>query len=273
MKILIAAGMEGITGVVNWDHVKPDHPEYARFRKLMTADVNAAIRGAFDGGADEVVVTDGHGRHNNLLIEELDSWARLNAGGPSPLAMVEGMREGVHGAMFVGYHARAGAADAILCHTWSGCLTNVLLNGRPVGETGLNAAVCGYFGALLIMISGDQAVCAEAAELLGPIEVAVVKQACGRTAAECLSPEVAQQRIYEAALQAATRLSRGQAPPPFCPETPLTVSFELDTVEAAEKAALFPGAHRVASRGVEFVAEDALLAYRALHTVVALARR
>ena len=104
MKILIAADMEGVTGVVHWDQVDAQHPEYQRFRKLMTGDVNAAIRGAFDGGADEIVVADGHGSGRNILIEELDARARLNSGSPSPLSMVQGAQGGVSAAMFVGYH-------------------------------------------------------------------------------------------------------------------------------------------------------------------------
>jgi D-amino peptidase len=192
MKILIAADMEGVTGVVNWDHVDPDHAEYQRFRRLMTGDVNAAVRGAFEGGAEEVVIADGHGSGRNLLIEELDPRTRLNSGGPAPLSMVEGADSEIDAAMFVGYHARAGAPNAILSHTWSGRrVARVWLNGGEVGEIGLNAAVCGHFEVPVIMISGDQTACAEAAELLGELETAVVKTAKSRMAAECLSPEVA----------------------------------------------------------------------------------
>ena len=189
MKILIAADMEGVSGVVHWDQVDTKHKEYPRFRKIMTGDVNAAIRGAYDAGAQEVVIADGHGGARNILIEELDSRARLNSGTPSPLGMVQGLDSGVTAAMFVGYHARVGSQNAILDHTWSSqCVANVWLNGQAVGEIGWNASVCGGFDVPVIMISGDQTACAEAVELLGPIETAVVKQADGRMAAECLPP-------------------------------------------------------------------------------------
>ncbi|HEY3473034.1 MAG TPA: M55 family metallopeptidase, partial [Anaerolineales bacterium] len=102
MRILIAADMEGITGVTTWDQVTPGHAEYARFRKQMTEDVNAAIRGAFDGGAEEVVVADGHWNGSNILIEELDPRARLNTGSPSPFSMMQGIDESINGVMFVG---------------------------------------------------------------------------------------------------------------------------------------------------------------------------
>ncbi len=196
MKILIAADMEGISGVVHWDHVDPKHPEYPRFRKLMTADVNAAIRGASAAGADEIVVSDGHSWGRNILIEELDPRATLNSGTPSPLSMVQGVDQGVDGVMFVGYHARIGTPNAILEHTWSDeRVANLWLKAadqpeyQPFGEIGLNAAVCGHFNVPVLMISGDQAACAEASSLLGNVETAVVKWASSRMAAECLHPE------------------------------------------------------------------------------------
>ena len=143
MKILIACDMEGLPGVVSWDHVAPDHPEYTRYRKIMTASVSAAVRGAFNGGADDVLVADGHAFGRNILIEELDSRARLNIGTNFPYAMVKGVETGVDAVMYVGYHARAGTLNAVLCHTWSRRIANVWLNDRPVGEIGLNAALVG----------------------------------------------------------------------------------------------------------------------------------
>jgi len=172
VKILVAADMEGISGVVHWDQTDAQHSEYARFRKLMTADVNAAIRGACDAGAGEVIVADGHGSGRNILIEELDPRARLNSGSPSPLSMVQGADSGVNAAMFVGYHARAGSQNAILDHTWAGAVANVWLDGQAMGEIGWNAAVCGHFQVPVILVSGDQTACAEAIALLGPIETA-----------------------------------------------------------------------------------------------------
>ena len=272
MKILIAADMEGVTGVVHWDHVSPSHAEYPRFRRLMTGDVNAAIRGAFEAGADEVVVTDGHSAGRNILIEELDPRARLNAGGPRPLAMVHGVDAGVNGVIFVGYHARVGTPHAILDHTWSSRrVAGLWLNGQPTGEIGLNAAVCGAFDVPVIMISGDESACAEAAELLGSIETVVVKRAAGRMAAECLPPEVTQAAIYSTAAQAVSCLRAGEAPPPFRPPTPISIAVEFANSEMADGAMTFPGAHRPEGRRVEFTADDAPTAYRLFQTVVALA--
>jgi D-amino peptidase len=273
MKILIAADMEGVSGVVHWDHVDPQHKEYDRFRKLMTGDVNAAIRGAYAGGASELVVADGHAHGRNILVEKLDPRARLNSGSPSPLAMVQGADSGIDAAMFVGYHARVGSQNAILDHTWSGStVARVQLNGKPIGEIGWNAAVCGHFGAPVILVSGDQTACGEARELLGAVEVAIVKQASGRMAAECLPPEVAQQRIEQAAARAVERFLDGLAPMPYRPASPIVVTLDLVHSEMADRAALFPGVHRPEDKRIEVDVDDMVSAYRAFRAIVALAR-
>jgi D-amino peptidase len=273
MKILVAADMEGISGVVHWDQVDAKHSEYARFRKLMTGDVNAAIRGAYEGSADEVIVSDGHGSARNILVEELDPRARLNSGSPSPLAMVQGIDAGVQAAMFIGYHARAGSQSAILDHTWSDtCVANVWLNGQVVGEIGLNAAVCGHFGVPVILISGDQTACAEASELLGPIETAVVKRASGRMAAECLPPEIAQQEIHQAALRAVQRLGQGDAPQPLHLQPPIRITLDLNHSDMADRAMTLPGLRRAQGRQVEGTFEDVPTAYRAMRAALALAK-
>src|ERR1700687_4839633 len=191
MKIRIAADMEGISGIVHWEQVTPGHQEYlSRGRRLMTADVNAAINGAFEGGASEVVVSDGHWDGRNILIEDLDSRARLNSGSPSPFSMLQSIDDTPtpEALIFVGYHAMAGTKKGVLDHTWSDeRIRAVYVNERLVGEIGLNAALAGEFGAPVIALTGDQHACAEAQDLLGPaLEIAAVKNATGRYAAPCL---------------------------------------------------------------------------------------
>jgi D-amino peptidase len=273
MKILIAADMEGISGVVHWDQVTSTHPEYTRFRKIMTGDVNAAIQGAAQAGANEITVTDGHAFGMNILIEELDGRARLNSGSPSPFSMVQGVDGGVDGVLFIGYHARAGSTNAILNHTWSSkTVSDVTLNGRGVGEIGLNAALSGHFGVPVLMISGDQTACGEARDLLGPIEVAVVKQATGKMAAECLPLEVSRRLICEAAARAVGNLHSGPAPKPFRLAEPVRVAVDFLQAEMADHASLFAGASRTDGRRIEFSAPDMPTAYRSFRSVVALAR-
>jgi D-amino peptidase len=272
MKILIAADMEGITGVVSWDQVNPNHAEYARFRRLMTSDVNAAIRGAFEGGASEVIVSDGHNNGRNILIEELDPRARLNSGTPSPFSMVQGIQTGVDGMIYVGYHARIGTQHAILEHTWSDeRVANLHLNDRPFGEIGLNAAVGGHFGVPVLMISGDKTACAEATALLGPLETAVVKTASSRMASELLPPAVTQELIQASARKAVQRLASGQAPQPLRLQPPIQMAIDFVQSEMADKAALLPGAHRT-ERRIEYTAADMVTIYAAFRTALALAR-
>jgi D-amino peptidase len=274
MKILITADMEGITGVVHWDQTNPDHAEYPRFRKLMTDDVNAAIRGAFAGGATSVVVTDGHYNGRNILIEELDSRATLISGSPAPLSMVSGVEDGVDGVMFIGYHARMGAINAILDHTWSDeRVSGLWINDRALGEAGLNGAVCGHFDVPIIMASGDQTLCAEVREFFGnEIETAQVKKAVSRMAAECLPPAETSKLIEEVARRAVINLKSKKAPKPFKINKPVKMTLEFEQSDMADRATLMPYAKRTINRRVEYTADDIVTIYLAFRTMLALAR-
>jgi len=270
MKILIAADMEGISGVTNWDQVMPGKLGYPRFCRIMTEDVNAAVRGAFDGGAKEVFVTDGHNTGSNILIEELDPRASLNTGSPSPLSMVQGVDE-VDGVIYVGYHARAGSPDGILDHTWSSNkVANVWLNDILVGEYGLNAAVAGHFDVPVLMVTGDQTACTQTVELLGDLETVVVKHATGRYAAECLPPKVAQGMIEKAATQALRKLARRKAPAPFVLEEPILLSIEFFNSAMADNATRMPETERDGTC-ITISLPDMIVAYSAFRALVALA--
>lgn len=273
MKILIAADMEGISGVTNWNQVTAGHFEYPRTRGIMTGDVNAAIRGAFEGGASDIVVTDGHGSGTNILIEALDSRARLNAGNTSPYAMVQGIESGdFDGVIFVGYHARSGSAKGILAHTWSSKrVANVWLNEVEMGEYGLNGALCGHFGTPVLMITGDQTACAQAVELLGDLEAVEVKQATSFQSAECLTPVVAQEMIQAAATKAVRRLNNGKAPSPYKVGEPIIGVIEFRLVEMADSASRMPGAVRLDGTRIQFTAPDMASAYKVFRAAVGLA--
>jgi D-amino peptidase len=274
VKILIAADMEGVTGVVHWDQVMPGNPDYPRFRKLMTEDVNAAVRGAFAGGATAVTVADGHNNGRNIMIEELDPRSVLTSGTPAPLSMVSGVDEGVSGAMFIGYHGRMGAINAILDHTWSDeRVSGLWINDRAFGEAGLNGAVCGHFDVPIIMASGDQTLCAEVKEFFGEqVETVQVKKAVSRMSAECLPPLVTMKLIEEAAQHAVEKLGNNKAGKPFKITQPIKMTLEFEQSDMADRAAFMPGAKRTIDRRVEYVAEDMVTIYRAFRTLLALAR-
>src|SRR5262245_47396140 len=178
MKIYISADMEGIVGVVTNEQLGPQGFEYARFREFITQEVNAAIQGAFDAGASEVVVSDSHGNGQNLLIEKLPKDVLLIRAWPRPLMMMQGIDETFAGAIFIGYHTATTNPQGVRAHTISSArLADVRLNGKSVSEAGLNAAIAGHFNVPVIMVSGDDVVVKETQALLGDIEGAIVKYA------------------------------------------------------------------------------------------------
>jgi D-amino peptidase len=272
IKLLITADMEGISGVMNWEQVTPGSSEYERFRRVMTADINAAIKGAIQAGAEDVIVTDAHDRSNNIVIEDLDPRVRLNAGYPTALSMVQGIDSGVTAAMLIGYHARAGTTNAVLDHTWSSKVLNVWLNGRLTGEIGLNAAICGHFNVPVVMVSGDQAATSEAIDLLPQVEVAVVKQGRGRYAAECLPVETAHQRIREAAARAISRMRIDTSlQSAYKVEPPILITVEFHTTIMVDRVSILPGVDRLDGRRIQYTADDMLMAFRFFRAAVVLA--
>jgi len=266
MKILISIDMEGITGVVSQSHTDPAHAEHQRFRKLMTGDANAAIEGALKSGATEVIVNDAHANMDNVLIENLHPAAHLISGSPKPFSMMQGIDSDVDAVFLVGYHARAGSEDAIHDHTWSGKIFNVSLNGKLVGEIGLNAALAGHFGVPVALVTGDQITAAEARETLGEdVETVTVKTALGRTAAECLSPARTAEMIRAAAERA---LSHRRLP--YVLQAPITLNVEFMRTTQAEKATLIPGACRSSPRTVEWIGDDMVMTYRTWRAITGL---
>src|SRR5882724_1136779 len=199
LKIYISADMEGIGGVSTWQvQAAPGAPEYEKFRRLMTMEVNAAISGAFDAGATEVLVSDSHWNAQNIDVEALDPRARLVRAFPRPLEMMQGIDETFDAAVFIGYHAGEGTPSAILAHTISSArILELKLNGTAVPEAGLNAAIAGDFGVPVVFLSGDQTAGQQARELLGPIGTVAVKQATGFYSAAMLSPVECQRLIRE----------------------------------------------------------------------------
>ncbi|NLF01967.1 MAG: M55 family metallopeptidase [Anaerolineales bacterium] len=266
MNILISADMEGISGVVLADQTTSGNKEYDRFRRLMTADVNAAIEGALAGGADHIVVNDSHGSMTNILIEELNPAAELISGKPKPFDMMQGIGNDIDAVFLVGYHAASGARAAVLEHTWTLRLIEVRLNDQPVGEMGLSAAVAGAFGVPVVLVTGDLAVTQEARALLGEVEVVPVKEALTRTAAQCIHPEVAHSRIRQAAQRAVSR--------PAAPLTiPLPVTLQIAFIRStqADLAAMLPGSQRVDGRTVAWTGESMQDVHRAFLVMVHLA--
>ena len=208
LKIYISADMEGVVGTVTGDQLGPDGFEYERARRWMTEEVNAAIRGARASGATEILVSDSHGNGQNLILDELPADITVIRSWPRPLGMMAGIDDTFDGAIFIGYHTSTDNSTGVRAHTMSSArLTSVKLNGVPVPETGLNAAIAGHFGVPVIMLSGDDAIAEEATDLLGELETAVVKKAYGFHSAETMMPEAADQLIEDTAARAVARIA------------------------------------------------------------------
>ncbi|GAB7051058.1 M55 family metallopeptidase [Catenuloplanes indicus] len=269
MRVVISADMEGISGVVHRTEILPGEYDYERGRALMTAEVNAVIDGVLtaDPGAD-VLVADAHGPFRSILPEDLDPRVRLVRGRPRPLGMMAGLDDRTGAVMFVGYHARAGAGPAVLAHAMSGAVLDVRLNGRTVGEIGLNAALAGHHGVPVALVAGDDVACAELAAL-SPRSVAVpVKQAAGQFAAVTLHPTVVRERLRAAAAEAVRAVP---GIPPFRIDGPVVLEMDLHGPAAVDLATLVPGVERApGARTVRFAARDLPEAYRVMSLLVAL---
>ncbi len=271
MKIYISADMEGVGGIVHSDQTDSTHPEYQRCRKLMTAEVNAAVQGAFDGGATEVLVNDSHGGMRNILIEELHPQAILLSGATKSFSMMAGVDRTFDAVFFIGYHARAGSSFATLDHTWDGprVVQNIWINDVEVGETGLNAALAGYFGVPVVLISGDQTTCAQARELLGAdVETVAVKEALGRAAAKNLPLAQTHALLRDAAARAVKNCKQRA---PFTFATPFTLRLALARSSQADRCLLMPDVKLVAPRIVEFTHTDYAVLYNAFRALMVLA--
>ncbi|MGH3488967.1 MAG: M55 family metallopeptidase [Actinopolymorphaceae bacterium] len=271
MRVLISVDMEGIAGVVDSADVRPGEPEYERNRHLMTAEANAAVRGvlASSSGA-EVLVSDAHALFRNLLPERLDRRARLLRGKPKPGGMLAGIESGVEVCLFVGYHGRAGTPVSVLAHTVSSAvIAEVRVDGTPLGEIGLNAALAAHHGAVPVLVSGDDTVAAEASAVVPGIRTVEVKRALGAHAADSLHPDDACARI-EAAVPGALAARGSVTPPRYA----AAVSLEVDvlTPAMAELALLVPGMERPAGTTVRYHAPDFPTAHRLVSLIAVLGR-
>jgi len=271
MRVYISVDMEGVAGVVHEDQTDPIQPrhagEYNRFRRLMTNETNAAVEGALEAGATRVLVNDSHWLMRNLLIEDLNPAAELLSGGPKRLSMVEGIDTGFELALFVGYHARAGTQHATIDHTYTSSVYEARLNGEPVGELALNAAMAGVHGVPVALVSGDQALAAEARALLGSsVETIVVKEAVGRFAARSLAPAIACERIRSGAAAALRREHRV-----FTVSSPVRLEVDFVQTEMADMAELVPGSVRTAGRTVNYTGDDYREVFRAWRAMYNLA--
>ncbi len=232
MRVHVLSDIEGVAGIVKWAQTGGDQTLYHEGRRLYTEEINAAVRGAKSAGATEIVVMDCHGAggdytFNSLLPELLDpdcefvvqnEWTEYT----------ELLSSGCDAALFVGMHAMAGTPDGVLSHTVSSqAWQSLKFNGTTVGETGINAALCGHWGCPVLLVTGDRAVCREATELLGAgLTTVEVKVGLGRFSARMKTPQRARELIEAGAKQALQDL---RAVAPYDPGKPCEIEIAFTT--------------------------------------------
>lgn len=233
MRIYISADIEGVNGVVSYEHANPEGRLYGIAREWMIAEVNAAIEGCLAAGATEVVVNDAHNRMVNLLVNKMHPAARLITGHEKPMSMMEGIDGSFAAAVFLGYHAKAGTARAVHDHTFSAStFHDVRVNGKSVGEFGLNAALAGQHGVPVVLVTGDEAVCREASDLSPTIHCVAVKRGVSRYAAECMPFRESLRLIREGAERAVRDRERIE---PLRFESPFLLECVFQRAEQAER--------------------------------------
>lgn len=260
VRVVIWVDMEGIEGIETWDQVTSGKPQYEEGRRLLTGEVNAAVRGAKAGGADDIIVIDCHGAggsdsFRSLMPERLERGASYVLG-HAWCRYVEPLKEHCDAALLVGAHAMAGTPDGVMCHTVSSeAWYNAWINETLVGESGIEAAICGVWDVPVIFASGDEATCREVTDLLGPkLVTAPVKVGLGRYSARSLGHADACALIEERVQKA---VSSRDWPAPWKVPSPVSFTVELATPDRVKDFEGRPGveiegARKVIARGDNF---------------------
>jgi D-amino peptidase len=271
MRVFISIDLEGIACVVTRQDAWADGNNYELARRLMTAEANAAIEGAFEGGASEIVVADSHGPMDNLIAEDLHEDVWLIRGTNRSGCMMHGIEDGdFDAAMLVGYHAMAGARGGGLAHSFSGEVAEIRLNGIAVGEAGFNAAYAGYFNLPVVMVTGDDRLAAEVEALMPWTERVIVRYGINRTAARNLTPKKARQVIRQGAKRAVERAAAGEMQP-LVLETPVRLEAAFTNPSHADRTEVVPGVERLDGVTVAYTGADMAAVNRAWMAVMRLA--
>jgi D-amino peptidase len=247
-KVFISIDMEGISSIVGGGMTGSNPREYEYGRKLMVGDLNAAIEGALESNAEEIVVSDAHGGMRNVQPEEVHEAAYLVRGSPKPDLMMSGISSDFDAALYVGYHAMKGTLNGVSAHTISGgTVDGIFINGRETGEFGLNAALAGWHGVPSVFISGDDVAAAEARGFVPNIKAAIVKWGVSRGAAKCLHPKRARSLIKKTVTEALREIGNIG---PYVVDEPVVVKLRFVSSSMADSAAVLPYVERVDGRTV-----------------------
>jgi len=270
VKVYISADIEGVTGVVSWKQCgapSSEHYDWGFARRMMTHDVNAAIRGARKGGAREIVVKDSHNVSMNLLIDELESGVELISGSrPGADGMMEGIDSTFDCCFLVGYHGMSGTTDGVMEHTISGRVHRLWVNGVERGEMGLSAFAAGRHGVPLVFVSSDDKGVAEAEDLVKGVGTVTTKFGMGRYMARLRHPSVVRPEI-EAGAERAVGLGLA----PTLSEGLQSVRLELNRSEEIDFSSQLPGWNRVDAYTIEQTFEDWASAHVGIRRAISFA--
>ena len=272
MKVYISTDFEGVAGIVDWDQIMVGSHDYELGRRLLLGELNAAIDGAIEAGASELVVNDSHSSMRNLPPDLIHGRAALISGKHKPLYMMEGLDESFDAIFFLGYHGSVGASQAILSHSYNPrAIWEARLNGDIVGESALNALVAAHYGVPIALVTGDQVTAEEARRIKPPPYTVEVKRSISRYAAESLHPEVACELIFAGARDALSTYLPESAPR-FPQPTTLEVTFL--TADMAEMAAWLRGVEVAPGqpRTILYESDSPLDLFRTFVTMVMLTR-
>lgn len=252
--ILVITDAEGVAGICRQDQTETTSPE---LRALLTGEANAAVEGFLEGGADEVIVWDGHSNSSTLSVQTIHPRAKLLMGGAGRIMTLD---RGYAGLAFLGQHSKAGVRNGIMAHSYSSLgIQNILLNGKPVGETETRTMLAGWFKVPVILLTGDKAAVEEMKAMVPGAETAEVKEGIARYACISLSAEAARARIRAAAKRAAEKLGQVK---PYQISGPVTIEIEYTTrnslrIDAAEAL----GGEVVNDRTIRYAGKDFLDAW------------
>ena len=259
MKVHISADMEGIAVLSHDDQTDQKGFDYGRMREIMTGEVEAAIRGAREGGADEVLVCDAHDTGRNLLVEKMDLDFEVIQGSPYELGMMAGITKTFDASFQVGYHSMRHTHAGTLGHTYTYSIAELKLNGVTVGETGLSAAIAGQFGVPLVFVSGDLHAIEQARKLVSGVVGVPTKEGLGVYSARSLTPRIAQEHIRKGAKQAMEKMNEIE---PYVLKKPIQMEVVFEKPLMAQYASQIPLVKRKEVRTVTYKAKDMIEAFQ-----------
>ena len=252
--VFMITDAEGIAGICRQEQTEPS---LAELRDLLTGEVNAAVQGFLDGGADEVIVWDGHDGSQTLSAATIHRQAKLLIGSPGATMTLD---RGYKAIAFVGQHSMANVQNGVMAHSFSSLgIQNLLLNGKPIGEIGMVSALAGYFNIPVILLTGDWAAVEEIRALIPQVETVAVKEGLGRYSCISLSAVMARAQTQEAARRAMAAIGKIA---PYKIEGPVTLQIEHTTRNSlSPDTGKLPGVEVVDDRTLRIQGKDILEAW------------